>query len=384
MKENKFFLIPFIAVFVLAFVFVSTQIPVAHQSVKNMPIAFVNEDTGEMGQTLLDKIQENTKAMQTGDDPMIKWVILENQQQMEDEMADQNLYGAIVIPTDFSQNFSSLQTPSPTKPELQLFINQGKNTNVATVISQNLSGMVAQMNVMMSDQLLSAFEAKNIPLTVEQARIMTAPINSTTTMLHQTGNLGNAALSFFQPLWISSILSAVMLFFAGKNRKLQTMPSLLKFKSIQILVALLLGFVAGFSLTWYTTFILDFEYDSFTTVALFLSITCISFILLISAVLSWIGRGGIVIFALFMFFGLPLLQLAPEMLPDFYRDWIYPWLPMRFLFDGVREILFYDGGAWNSSTVVLVWIAVGSIVIHLAKAFIPIKKVATEEEVEDL
>ena len=380
MKENKFFWIPFIAVLVLAFVFVSTQIPAAHQSVKNLPIALVNEDAGEMGQTLIDKIQENTKVMQTGDAPMIKWVLLENQQEMEAEMAEQNLYGAIVIPADFSQNFGSLQTASATTPELHLFINQGKNMNVANVVNQNLAGMIAQMNLMMSDQLLSAMEANNVPLSVEQARILTAPIRSTTTMLHPTGNLGNAPLSLFQPLWIASIVSAVMLFLASKNRTLQTIASHLKFKSLQVLVAILLGFVAGFSLTWYTTFMLGFEYESFATVALFLSITCISFILLISAVLSWIGLGGVAIFVLFMFFGLPLLQLAPEMLPDFYRDWIYPWLPMRFLFDGVREILFFGGGVLNSSTIVLVWIAIVSILVHLAKAMIPIKNAAGEEE----
>lgn len=272
MKENKFFWIPFIAVLVLAFIFVSTQIPAAHQSVKNLPIALVNEDAGEMGQTLMDKIQENTKAMQTSDIPMIKWMVLENQQEMEDEMADQNLYGAIVIPADFTKDFGSLQTPSPTKPELQLFINQGKNANVATVVNQNLSGMIAQMNIMMNDQLLTAVESNNVPLTVEQARILTAPISSTTTMLHQTGNLGNAALSLFQPLWIASIVSAVMLFFAGRNRTHQTIASHFKFKSLQILVAILLGCVAGFSLTWYTTFMLGFEFESFTTVALFLSI----------------------------------------------------------------------------------------------------------------
>jgi len=384
LKENKFFGIPFIAVIVLLFVFVSTQIPAAHQAVKNLPIALINEDTGEIGGTLLQNVQENSKAIQTSDEPMIKWVILESQKEMEKEMDDQNLYGAIVIPSDFSEKFSSLQTPSPTMAELQIFINQGKNVNVANVITQNLSAMVTQINQMMSNQLLTAMETNNVPLSVEQARILTAPISSTITMLHPTGSLGNAPLSLFQPLWIASIVSAVMLFFAGKNRTFETMVSQLKFKSIQVLVAILLGFLAGFSLTWYTTVILDFEFESFTTVALFLSITCMSFILLISAVLSWIGMGGVILFVLLMFFGLPLLQLAPEMLPVFYKDWIYPWLPMRFMFDGVREILFFDGGVWNGATIVLMWTAFVSLIVHLAKSFVPTKNITSEEVSENL
>lgn len=383
MKENKFFGIAFIAVLVLLFVFVSTQIPTAHQSVKNLPIALINEDAGEMGKTLIEKVQEHSKAMQTSELPMIDWVILGSQKEMEKEMNDQNLYGAIVIPSDFSTNFGSLQSSSPTSPELQLFINQGKNTTVANVVSENLSGIVLQLNQMMSDQLLTAMKSNNVPLTVEQAHILTAPISSTTTMLHPTGALGNAPLSLFQPLWMASIASAVMLFFAGRNRKFQSMVSQMKFKTIQVLIAVLLGFVAGYTLTWYTTLLLDFDFDNFTTVALFLSITCTSFILLISAVLTWVGMGSVAIFVLFMFFGLPLLQLAPEMLPEFYKDWIYPWLPMRFMFDGVREILFFDGRAWNSSTTVLMWIALTSILIHLTKAFIPIKINVVSEEIND-
>ncbi|MEK4229356.1 YhgE/Pip domain-containing protein [Solibacillus sp. FSL H8-0538] len=378
MKKNKFLMIPFVAVLVLLFIFVSTQIPGAHQSVKNLPIAFVIEDNGEMSNSFVKTVQENSKAMQAGDEPMIKWIILNSQQEMKKEMANQNLYGAIVIPADFTEKYLSLQTTTPSSPELQVTINQGKNSTVATVVSQTLSSIVTQMNHVISNQLLSTMEQNKVPLTVEQARIYAAPIKSTTTMLHETGTLGNAPLSLFQPLWIASIASAVMLWLAGKNRVFTTLAEKLKFKLVQILVAIALGFVAGFSLTWYTTFILDYEYTSFVTIAIFLAIACISFILLISAFLSWIGIASITVFVLLMFFGLPLLQLAPEMLPDFYRDWIYPWLPMRFLFDGVREILFYNGAMWNGAAIVLFWIAVVSSFIHLAKALVPTKQEVSE------
>ena len=370
MKNNKFFIIPFIAVLALLFIFVTTQIPSARQAVKNLPIALVVEDTGEMGQTLLTTIQEKSKAMQTDNEPMIKWVVLNTRDDMEQEMADQNIYGALVIPADFSQEFGSLQTATPTPPEIEIFINQGKNATVANVVSQTLTGMVTQMNLMMSEQLLTAMASNNMTLTVDQARLFTSPISSTTTMLHPTGTLGNAPVSLFQPLWMASLLSAVMLFFAAKNRVFQTKGDQLKLRLIQILVTIPLGFVAGYSLTWYTTFILDYSFESFHAVAVFLSITCISFILLITAVMAWIGMGGVGILALLMFFGAPLLQLAPEMLPEFYSDWINPWLPMRFMVEGVREILFFGGGSWNSSSSVLVWIAIVSILVILAKSLV--------------
>ena len=75
--------------------------------------------------------------------------------------------------------------------------------------------------------------------------------------------------------------------------------------------------------------------------ALFLSIT-FSFFLMISAVLSLVGLKGIGLFALLLFFGAPLLSLAPEMLSPFYQDWVYSWLPMKFMIEGLREIFFFE------------------------------------------
>ena len=54
---------------------------------------------------------------------------------------------------------------------------------------------------------------------------------------------------------------------------------------------------------------------------------------MISAVLSLVGLKGIGLFALLLFFGAPLLSLAPEMLSPFYQDWVYSWLPMKFMIE---------------------------------------------------
>ena len=90
---------------------------------------------------------------------------------------------------------------------------------------------------------------------------------------------------------------------------------------------------------------------------------------MISAVLSIVGLKGISIFALLLFFGAPLLSLAPEMLSPFYQDWVYTWLPMRFMIEGLREIFFFGKGlSWSTPVIVLIWIGAVSIVIILATA----------------
>ncbi|WP_026022536.1 hypothetical protein [Kurthia senegalensis] len=58
MEKNKFFLIPFIALFAIALLFLTAQIPTAKMEPKNLPIALVNEDAGEVGATLLKQLKK--------------------------------------------------------------------------------------------------------------------------------------------------------------------------------------------------------------------------------------------------------------------------------------------------------------------------------------
>lgn len=365
MKDNKFFFAAFGAVLVLLFVFVSTAIPSARSNPKDLPIALVSEDQGVMGETMVNMIQTNVK---TSKNETFKFTVVKNTDEMNELLDKKEIYGALVIPNDFSEKYASLQTAAPESPALQVYVNQGMNTNVATVVNQALTAMVTQLNTNMSQQLFAAMKEKNVTLSTEQAQIFASPIQSEVIMVNQTGDLAMAPTSLFQPIWLGSIISAVLMWFAGRKRVFNSIGEQLKFRLLQIGVGAALGFFTGYLATWLSTWMLGFEYASFNDVALFASIASCGFILLVLAALSWIGYAALPIFVLLMFFGLPLVQLAPEMMPAFYADWIYPWIPMRFLFDGLKEILFFNGAAWNGSAQILCWIAAVSAIAITAKA----------------
>ncbi|WP_260617722.1 YhgE/Pip domain-containing protein [Enterococcus gallinarum] len=59
--KNKFLYLPMLVVLLLSAVFASFAIPSTHVKIKDLPIAMVNEDTGEMGKTFFDNIT-NTKT----------------------------------------------------------------------------------------------------------------------------------------------------------------------------------------------------------------------------------------------------------------------------------------------------------------------------------
>src|SRR5699024_12083849 len=114
-------------------------------------------------------------------------------------------------------------------------------------------GTNSQINQMMSEQFRSDIEQHNASSTVEQSRIYSSPIKYTTTMLNEIGTLGNAPLSLFQPIWIASLAGAALLWMAGRNRVFTTATEQLKLRVIQVLISVAPGFLAGFSLTWFTT-----------------------------------------------------------------------------------------------------------------------------------
>ncbi len=115
--------------------------------------------------------------------------------------------------------------------------------------------------------------------------------------------------------------------------------------------------------------------------AWFLSIAYFSFFLMISAVLSWLGLKGLPVFVIILFFGAPLLSMAPELMSTFYNNWIYSWLPMRFMVDGLRELFFFDKGlSWNHPTAVLVGIGIGSLTVLLASGLKPGTKKEAESQ----
>ncbi|EJQ95777.1 hypothetical protein II1_04159 [Bacillus cereus MC118] len=163
--------------------------------------------------------------------------------------------------------------------------------------------------------------------------------------------------------------SSAIIFIAISKMPISTRKENFILKIKQIVTGAIAALVIGFGLTWIADGMVGLNIPNLMDTALFLSIKSFSFFLMISAVLSLMGLKGIGIFALLLFFGAPLLALAPEMMSPFYQDWIYSWLPMRFMIEGLREIFFFGKGlSWSTPVTVLVWIGVVSIVIILGTA----------------
>ncbi|MFJ7953175.1 YhgE/Pip domain-containing protein [Lysinibacillus sp. NPDC096418] len=382
MVKDKFILMSPIIVLAVILIFSLTLVPSVNPTQKNLPIAFVNEDEGvilpnqttvNMGETIATMIQETTK---TADDkePTIKWISVKNYKAAKKGLDNRKYYAALVIPKDFSQKQASLQTPNPISAEVQILVNQGMNTMASTIASQILNGFVDNMNNNVRAQLLADFEKQERTLTTKQAATLASPITKNTTNVNEIGQHsvnGNAPVSLFQPLWMASIAGALIITLALNKRFFANRKEKLVAQLIQVLIGGILAVFAGFGLTWMAG-VIGIDIPNFLDIAWFVAIAFFSFYLMISAGLAWIGIKAMPLFVLILFFGAPLLAMPPEFMSTFYHDWIYSWLPMRFMVDGLRELFFFGNGlSWNQPTMVLVGIGLGSLIVLLPSALKP-------------
>ncbi|MGZ0084996.1 DUF3533 domain-containing protein [Caldibacillus thermoamylovorans] len=380
--KNKWVALSPVIVAVVVLIFSLVLIPTVHPTPQKLPVAFVNEDEGmqlpnqpsiNMGKNIEQAIRNTMKSNVTEkDQPPIDWINVDSEMEARKGMDKQNYYGALIIPKDFSQKVTSLQTVHPSSPKVKIIVNQGMNAAVSTMVQQILNQMVDHINTNVRQQLLQAMAKKRVMMKAEQAAFLASPVGKETAVVHSVGTHsanGNAPVSFVQPIWMASLAAAALLYLAMDRRGLARRREKLAAQVMKNVVGLLLALIAGFGFIGMADAI-GFHIPSFINMALFVSLAFFSFFTIESAVLAWIGFKGIPIFVLLLFFGAPLLSMAPELMTSFYRDWVYSWLPQRFMVEGLRELFFFNQKLqWNEPVFVLCSLALAGIVLVIVSAF---------------
>lgn len=384
---------PLIAMLVM-FIFVLTLYPSATMKPALLPIAIVNLDEGaalpdgseiKLGEKLTEQMKQAASAGEGAESSPVKWMPLASAELAKEGLDNSEYYGALIIPADFSAKQATLRSPSPQQPELEILVNQGKNATAANMITQMVAGMVGQMNATISAGLVQELEAKGATLQPSQASVVASPILAKIVNVNETGAnaaRGNAPVSLFQPIWMASIAGAAIstLVIGKAAAAASTRGSKLAARLTQVGVGAVIALLAGYLVAWLADGFLKLDIPSIADAGLFIAMAILAFFLMISAVLSWTGIRGIVLFVLLLFFGAPLLALPPEFMNGFYRDFVHSWLPMRFLVDGLRELMFFGSGfEWNGPTAALFWIGVGSLALLLMSVLKP-EKVSTTEK----
>ena len=135
-KYGKVTGILLIVIAVIMSIFISTQIPVVNPKIKDLPLAIVNQDKTDMTKAIVENLKKNS---QINDKLSIKWEEVATKDQVVDKMNNGEYYGALVIPENYTKGIASLSTSNAQAPEFKIIVNQGKNSQLSSQVTQILS-----------------------------------------------------------------------------------------------------------------------------------------------------------------------------------------------------------------------------------------------------
>ncbi|MCG7194360.1 hypothetical protein EQT97_02240 [Fructilactobacillus sanfranciscensis] len=344
------------------------QLPTAKSTIQNVPVGIVNQDQGPIGKSLTNKAMHNKTKADHADHPMFKWYEYKTIKAANHALSFNGNYATVIIPKDLSQ---SVQTVGQTgqKSTVKIVINQGRNHTLATNVSSVLTSLLNKVGTSIGTGVLAKMAVLNLSVPASKAEAIANPINVKTSIVHSTKNLEAASSVFFQPIWITSLVPTMLLYFASRAFQPKHKKDVLAFKGTVVGIVALLSLIVGFVTTFYVSQFLGYHFPDSPLISLFLAIATFAFIMLFSGVIAWIGIPGVVILALLMFFSLPLMVMAPQMLPQAYQDYFLPWLPMRFLYEGIREILYFKAGFLNQNTWSLIIVAGIGLLMFFLETF---------------
>ncbi|MEK4531705.1 ABC transporter permease [Solibacillus sp. FSL K6-1554] len=400
-NSNRLFIVPIIAALVLGLIFMTAILPMVKMDPKNVPIGLVVVDEGEMGANLANTLLEHAPEL-------VEFSLYDSVEMMGKAMDEKEVYGGLVLPADFSAQVATLQTETPERASVQIYINEGANATAATLVQTALSNIVTGLNTQLSGQILLAVQAKTDVIKEQLAPVLQAeggsmlaqvsamispiqpsvvqdfanPIQSEIIKVNETGKLGNAPLAFMTVTWFVSLIGAAMLYLVGNKRTFSSKGAKLKFNTIQSVMPFIYAFVAGYMATWYSTWLLGFDLEYFNRTALFLALCISAFMYMIFATVRWLKLPSIVIYVLLTFFSMSAVQLAPEMIPAFYKDYIISWLPLRYFVEGLKEVLFFSHNVINSYSIILIWVLVIAFILVWVKNLSEKTEIAETEEIE--
>ncbi|ARQ05760.1 ABC-2 type transporter transmembrane domain-containing protein [Macrococcoides canis] len=272
------------------------------------------------------------------------------------------------------QNADLLKPITVKKGEIEIQINQGASAQAATISDKMLSTMGEKINTMLSKQTVTQLDKNNIKVAAKDMDALLNPVTTKHTTLnkikdHQANGMGGMLL--FTPVWMGSLVSAILLFFAFRTSHLVKRSERIIATLFQIGMAALAAFISSFGGVWFITQVLDFYMPEPMQTATYIFIAMFGFIMLILGVMAWLGMKAVPLFMVLLFFSMQMLTLPKQMLHEFYQKYVLTWDPFSFYVEGLRELIYLNKDlSFNTPVAVMVGLAIFGIISTLLAAAI--------------
>ncbi|HCY6725105.1 TPA: YhgE/Pip domain-containing protein [Staphylococcus aureus] len=405
--KNKLLWIAPIATMIILIIFSLAFYPAYNPKPKDLPIGILNEDKGttiqdknvNIGKKLEDKLLDS-------DSNKIKWVKVDSEKDLEKDLKDQKIFGVAIIDKDFSKDAMSKTQKvvmDSKKEEMQQKVASGeippqvvqqmkqkmgnqqvevKQAKFKTIVSEGsslqgsqiasavLTGMGDNINAQITKQSLETLTSQNVKVNAADINGLTNPVKVDNEKLnkvkdHQAG--GNAPFLMFMPIWIGSIVTSILLFFAFRTSNNIVVQHRIIASIGQMIFAVVAAFAGSFVYIYFMQGIQGFDFDHPNRIAIFVALAILGFVGLILGVMVWLGMKSIPIFFILMFFSMQLVTLPKQMLPESYQKYVYDWNPFTHYATSVRELLYLNHHIELNSTM---WMFIGFMIFGAVSSLI--------------
>ncbi|HEI6485910.1 TPA: YhgE/Pip domain-containing protein [Staphylococcus aureus] len=405
--KNKLLWIAPIATMIILVIFSLAFYPAYNPKPKDLPIGILNEDKGttiqdknvNIGKKLEDKLLDS-------DSNKIKWVKVDSEKDLEKDLKDQKIFGVAIIDKDFSKDAMSKTQKvvmDSKKEEMQQKVASGeippqvvqqmkqkmgnqqvevKQAKFKTIVSEGsslqgsqiasavLTGMGDNINAQITKQSLETLTSQNVKVNTADINGLTNPVKVDNEKLnkvkdHQAG--GNAPFLMFMPIWIGSIVTSILLFFAFRTSNNIVVQHRIIASIGQMIFAVVAAFAGSFVYIYFMQGIQGFDFDHPNRIAIFVALAILGFVGLILGVMVWLGMKSIPIFFILMFFSMQLVTLPKQMLPESYQKYVYDWNPFTHYATSVRELLYLNHHIELNSTM---WMFIGFMIFGAVSSLI--------------
>lgn len=405
--KNKLLWIAPIATMIILVIFSLAFYPAYNPKPKDLPISILNEDKGttiqdknvNIGKKLEDKLLDS-------DSNKIKWVKVDSEKDLEKDLKDQKIFGVAIIDKDFSKDAMSKTQKvvmDSKKEEMQQKVASGeippqvvqqmkqkmgnqqvevKQAKFKTIVSEGsslqgsqiasavLTGMGDNINAQITKQSLETLTSQNVKVNAADINGLTNPVKVDNEKLnkvkdHQAG--GNAPFLMFMPIWIGSIVTSILLFFAFRTSNNIVVQHRIIASIGQMIFAVVAAFAGSFVYIYFMQGIQGFDFDHPNRIAIFVALAILGFVGLILGVMVWLGMKSIPIFFILMFFSMQLVTLPKQMLPESYQKYVYDWNPFTHYATSVRELLYLNHHIELNSTM---WMFIGFMIFGAVSSLI--------------
>ncbi|WP_087929255.1 YhgE/Pip domain-containing protein [Streptomyces albireticuli] len=350
-------------------------------NLRDLPVALVNSDKGadtggkhvNLGDQVVSGIKKNAESNDSFD-----WQVL-SRQEADKRLGQGKLYGALVVPKDFTATVTGLTAPQqkqPVRPVLTVLTNQSAGSIGSSMASQANQKAAHGASAQLGKDLLKRANAQGAKLAPAAQLMLADPVTVEVADGHPLGShsaMGLSAFYYALVLLVCGMLGANVITSQvdtalgylhsdfGPFRQRMPLQRTSRVRTLAVGSVLMLAFsvVMGSLVEFATVGILDMDASHLGLLWLY-SVGTIAVVGLSAlALLAAFGTPGMLLSAIiFVAMAVPSsgATVPLEALPDFFRA-LGEFEPLRQITGGMRSILYYDAQADAGLT--RAWTAMG-------------------------